>query len=328
MKTGIKPLKECNVLVTPTSFSKYNKNLANELESSVGKVIYNTTGKPLSEGDLIPLINDIDGFIAGLDNITSNVMKAARNLKIIARYGAGVDRVDLNAAKEYGIYVTNTPGTNSVSVAELTIGLAIAAARNIIEGSSDTKNGNWPRISGATLADKTFGIIGLGSIGKEVAKRLKTFNVKLVTYDVFFDESFLIQYDIRKTDLKELLTISDFISLHIPVTKETINIINKESLARMKKGSILINTARGELIDENALYESLASGHLKAAAIDTFKKEPPDKENKLLSLSQIITTPHMGAATDNASNDMTRISIEECLAVLKGEKPKYIVTGP
>jgi D-3-phosphoglycerate dehydrogenase len=324
----MKPLKDCKILVTPTSFSRYNKNLSKELENVVGSVIYNTSGKPLSEKELMPLVFDVDGFIAGLDDITLNVIKAAKSLKVIARYGTGVDGVDLKAAKEAGIYVTNTPGANSVSVAELAIGLAITAARNILEGNNSIKKGTWPRLSGTTLSGKTFGIIGLGSIGKEVAKRLRAFGLKLIAYDIFFDKEFLKEYQIEPVDLESLFSKSDFVSLHIPVFDDTVNIVNRESLARMKKGSILINTARGELVDEDALYESLVSGHLKSAALDTFKKEPPNADNKLLSLSQVIVTPHMGAATDNASDEMTKIAIEECLKVLKGERPKYFVVEP
>ena len=324
----VKPLNQCKILVTPTSFAKYDKDYIFTLENAVKKVTYNRTGKPLSEKDLIPLVADIDGFIAGLDDITSGVIKAARNLKVISRYGTGVDRVDLKAAKKAGIFVTNTPGANSVSVAELTIGLAISAARNIPDANIRTKNGDWPRLSGTSLSGKTFGIIGLGSIGKEVAKRLSCFNMKILAYDINFDAGFASQYDIVYADTDRIFTSSDFISLHIPVFKDTINIINKRSLAKMKKGAILINTARGELVDEDALYESLKSGHLRAAALDAFKEEPPNPQNKLLSLPQVIAVPHMGAATDDASNEMTRISIEECFAVLKGEMPKYAVTGP
>ena len=323
----IKPLNQCKILVTPTSFAKYNKDYISMLENAVKKVTYNRTGKPLSEKDLIPLVSDIDGFIAGLDDITSSAIKAAGNLKVISRYGTGVDRVDLKAAKKAGIFVTNTPGANSVSVAELTIGLAISAARNIPEGNSRTKNGGWPRLSGTSLSGKTFGIIGLGSVGKEVAKRLSCFNMRILAYDINFDAGFASQYDIVYTDTDNIFTSSDFISLHIPVFRDTVNIINKRSLTKMKKGAILINTARGELVDEDALYESLKSGHLKAAALDAFKEEPPNPQNKLLSLPQVVAAPHMGAATDDASNEMTRISIEECFAVLRGEMPKHAVTG-
>jgi D-3-phosphoglycerate dehydrogenase len=323
-----KELKDCKILVTPTSFAKYNKNLAKDLEKVVGKVVYNTTGKPLKEADLLHVIGDFDGMIAGLDEITGKVINNAKNLKVIARYGAGVDRVDLQEAKKAGIYVTNTPGVNSVSVAELTIGLAIAAARNIIAGDLETQKGQWPRLSGTSLCGKTFGIIGLGNIGKEVAARLSLFKIKILAYDIYFDKEFASKFGIEYVDLDTLIKSSDFISLHIPVSPETLNIINKDSLEKMKKGVILINTSRGELLDEDALYDSLVSGQIKAAALDAFKKEPPDRSSKLLSLPQVITTPHIGAATDNASDEMTRISIMDCLAVLKGKKPKYIVVEP
>ncbi|MHB8280219.1 MAG: phosphoglycerate dehydrogenase [Candidatus Humimicrobiaceae bacterium] len=324
----LKELKDCNVLVTPTSFAKYNRNLAADFEKIVGNVQYNNTGKPLKEDDLIPIIGNFDAMIAGLDEITAEVIKNAKNLKIIARYGAGVDRVDLAAAAESGIYVTNTPGANSVSVAELAIGLTFAAMRNIITGNNQTKSGGWPRLSGMLLCDKIFGIIGLGSIGKEVAIRLSSFKVKILAFDICFDKDFASMYGVGYADLDILLRLSDIVSLHIPVLPETEFMINSTNLQKMKKGSILINTSRGELVDEEALYDSLVSGHLKAAALDAFIQEPPLPENKLLSLDQVIATPHIGAATDNASDEMTRISIMDCIAVLKGERPKYPVTSP
>lgn len=319
-----KELKECSVLVTPTSFAKYDKSFAKLLESTVGKVEYNTTGKPLKEDELIPIIDKFDGMIAGLDEITEKVIKKAKNLKVIARYGTGVDRVDLEAAKKAGIIVTNTPGANSVSVAELAIALTLAALRNLIVGNNQTKMGNWPRLSGASLSGKTFGIIGLGSIGKEVATRIFSFNAKILAYDINQDKDFASKYNINYVDFDTLLSNSDIVSLHIPVFPETKSIINRKTLLKMKKDAILINTSRGELVDEDALYESLVSGHLKAAALDTFIHEPP-AGSKLLTLEQVIVTPHMGAATDDASNEMTRITVMDCIAVLKGEKPKYPV---
>lgn len=324
----LKPLNQCNILVTPTSFAKYNKDYKHMLENTVKKVIYNTTGKPLTEKDLIPLVTDIDGFIAGLDNITSKVINTAKELKVISRYGTGINNLDLNAAKDANIFVTNTPGANSVSVAEITIGLAIATARDIVNANIRMKMGDWPRLSGISLSGKKFGIIGLGNIGKEVAKRLSCFDIEILAYDIDFDSSFAKKYNILYSDLDVILKSSDFISLHIPAVKETLSIINKKTLAKMKKGAIFINTARGELVDEDALYKSIKNGHLRAAGLDAFKEEPPNRNNKLLSLPQIITTSHIGAATDNASNEMTRISIEECLSVLRGEKPKNIVISP
>ena len=319
-----KPLNECNVLVTPTSFARYDKTFKEKLEKTVGSVEYNTTGRPLKEEDLISVIGRFDGMIAGLDEITKKVINSAKDLKVIARYGAGIDRVDLEAARNAGIIVTNTPGANSVSVAELTVALALAALRNVIKGNNNTKTGQWPRLPGASLSQKTFGIIGLGSIGKEVASRIFCFNTKILACDLNKDDDFASRYKIDYVDLNTLLSKSDIVSLHIPVLPETKLIINRNSLLKMKKGSILINTSRGELVDEKALYESLNSEHLKAAALDAFMQEPP-AGNKLLTLEQVIATPHMGAATDDASNEMTKMSVEDCLSVLKGENPGYPV---
>jgi D-3-phosphoglycerate dehydrogenase len=323
-----KPLKECHILVTPTSYGKYDKNLILKLEEMVKEVVYNTKGKPLSSDELAPIIENFDGMIAGLDEINKQVISRAKNLKVISRYGSGYDRVDIEAAKEAGIYVTNTPGANSVSVAELTIGLAIAAARSIPYANIETKKGEWPRLNGITLQEKVFGLIGMGSIAKEVALRLKGFNCKLVTYHRHSNPEFEGEHNIEYCSLDDLLGKSDFVSLHLPVASNTSRMVNKDFLNKMKKGSILINTSRGELIDEGALYESLKSGHLRAAALDAFSKEPPDHDNPLLSLPQVIVTPHMGAGTDMAANEMGRMTMEDCIAVLKGESPKYIVVEP
>jgi D-3-phosphoglycerate dehydrogenase len=323
-----KPLKECRILITPTSYGKYDKSLKTKLEEIVKEVVYNTEGKPLDASDLIPIIENFDGMIAGLDEINKDVISRAKNLKIIARYGAGYDRVDIEAAKKAGIYVTNTPGANSTSVAELTIGLAIAAARSIPAANYETKKGQWPRLKGITLQGKVFGLIGLGNIAKEVVLRLKGFDCKLVTYHRHSNPEFESEHNIEYCSQDELIGKSDFVSLHVPVTPVTSRMVNKEFLNKMKKGSILINTSRGELIDEDALYESLKSGHLGAAALDAFTKEPPDPDNPLLSLPQVIVTPHMGAATDMAANEMGRITMEDCIAVLKGEKPGNIVAEP
>jgi len=328
MKMNLKQLEKCKVLVTPTSFSKYNRSLAKKLEDMVGEVTYNTSCKPLKEADLLPIIKDFDGYIAGLDEITSTVIEKAENLRVIARYGTGVDKVDLDAALDKNIYVTITPGANSVSVAELTIGFLISAARNIVFANNETRKGKWPRLKGISLSGKNIGIIGLGNIGKEVALRLKPFKVKVFAYDTNFDSVFARKNDITYLELDNLLKNSDFVSLHIPVLPSTIKIVNKEFLSKMKKSSILINTSRGDLVDEEALCESLKSGHLRAAAIDTFCSEPDYLKCPLKSLPQLIVTPHIGAATDNASDEMTRISIEECVAVLSGKKPRFTVVNP
>lgn len=323
-----KPLRECKILVTPRSFAKYDKSLKDKLENSVKKVSYNDKGRPLKEEELIDIIGEFDGYIAGLDKITKKVIDNKKELKIIARYGTGVDRVDLEAAKSAGIYVTNTPGANSVSVAELTIGMAISASRNIVYANNQVRKGKWLRIEGISLVDKTFGIIGLGNVGKEVALRLKPFVCRVLAYDTKFDYEFSKKNNIDFLEIDNLLKESDFVSLHIPVCPQTVNMVDKSFLEKMKKGSFLINTARGELVDEIALYNSIKNGYLKGAALDAFRDEPCNPDNPLLKLSQVIVTSHIGAATDNASNKMTSISISECIAVLKGDKPSFAVVCP
>ena len=328
MVTKMKPLKECRILVTSTSFSKYKRKFAQELENSVGEVIYNDKGRPLEEEDLLPIISKFDGMIAGLDRITGIVISEAKNLKVISRYGVGVDRVDLSAARDSGIYVTNTPGANSISVAELTVGLAISLARKVCSVNYNTKLGKWPRIKGITLQDKVFGLIGFGSVGKEVALRLKPFNCRILAHDINFDYYNAKKYNTDFSEIDNLLAESDFVSLHVPSMKSTFKMVNSSFLKKMKKGSFLLNTARGELIDENALYENIKNGQIGGAALDVFSEEPCSKDNPLFSLPEVIATAHLGAATDNASNEMTRISIEECLAVLQGHKPKHAVVCP
>ncbi len=171
-------LKRCRILVTPTSFGKDNPSLKTRLEMSVGEVVYNPTTRPLKSSELIPLIKDMDGFIAGLDEIDHSVIQAGNRLRVIARYGVGIDRVDLAAATQRGITVTITPGANSVAVAELTIGLMLTLARQICLAGQATRRGEWPRFNGIGLNGKTVGLIGLGAIGKEVARRLLAFGCR------------------------------------------------------------------------------------------------------------------------------------------------------
>ncbi|MBA4376651.1 MAG: hypothetical protein C0401_10835 [Anaerolinea sp.] len=318
-------LKVCRLLVTPTSYGKNDPRLKTELEAQVGEVIYNPTGKPLSSADVAQLLPGIDGYIAGLDCIDANALSAADQLKVIARYGVGVDNVDLVAAREKGIIVTNTPGANSVSVAELALGLMLAVARNIPEAVEAVQQGKWPRYSGVSLEGKTIGILGLGAIGKQLARRLNGFDCKILAFDPFTDTAFAKNNHIELATLEEVIRQADFVSLHLPLLPETRGIVNDTFLSKMKKGSFLINTSRGEVVDEDALLRALQRGHLKGAGLDAFTIEPPDPKNPLLALSQVIATPHLGAQTDGATSNMGWLAMKDCLAVLKNEKPDFRV---
>jgi D-3-phosphoglycerate dehydrogenase len=318
-------LNECRLLVTPTSFGKNEPALRYELEALVGEVIYNEGGKPLASAEVAHMLPGIDGYIAGLDQIDAAALTTADRLKVVARYGVGVDSVDLVEAKRRGIVVTNTPGANSVSVAELSVALMLALARRLPEAIESTRQGGWPRLAGLSIKGKTVGLLGLGSIGKEVARRLANFDCRLLSFEPFPDRAFAERWRVALTGLEELLGQADFVLLHLPLLPETRGMVDSRFLSMMKPGSYLINTARGELVDETALVAALESGHLRGAAMDVFATEPPDPANRLLSLPQVIVTPHCGAHADDATNAMGRMAMADCLAVLRGEEPLYRV---
>jgi D-3-phosphoglycerate dehydrogenase len=318
-------LKECRLLVTPTSYGKNDARLKTELEALVGEVIYNPTGKPLTSAEIAGLLPGVHGYIAGLDVIDADALKTADKLKVISRYGVGFDNVDLEAAKSKKIVVTNTPGANSVSVAELALGLVLALARQIPEAVDAVHQGKWPRYSGVSLEGKTIGILGLGAIGKQLARRLAGFDCKILAFDPYADKQFALDNQITLADIDQVIAAADFVSLHLPLLPETRGIVDEAFLNKMKKGSYLVNTSRGEAINEEALLKALQSGHLKGAGLDAFIVEPPDPNNPLLALPNVIATPHLGAQTDGATSNMGWLAMKDCLAVLKDEKPLYRV---
>lgn len=250
-------LNACKVLVTPTSYAKHDARLRTELEAVVGSVVYSPATRPLTSAEVSDLLAGVDGFIAGLDVIDRDALRGADRLKVIARYGVGVEKVDLAAAREKGIVVTNTPGANSASVAELALGLMLALARHIPAAARATREGGWPRISGISIEGKTIGLLGFGSIGREVAKRLQGFNCTVLAYDPFADPAAAAAFGVRLTTQADVVQQADILSLHLPVVPETREMVNAAFLAQMKRGGLLINTARGELIDEAALLAAL-----------------------------------------------------------------------
>lgn len=318
-------LKECRLLVTPTSYGKNDSRLKTDLEAKVGGVTYNPTGKPLTSAEVTVLLPGIDGYIAGLDAIDAAALAGADRLKVIARYGVGVDNVDLAAARARKIVVTNTPGANSASVAELALGLLLALARQIPEAVEAVHLGKWPRYAGLSLEGKTIGILGLGAIGRQLVRRLQGFDCRIVAHDPFVDAASASAMGVELTGMDDVLAQADFLSLHMPLLSGTRGVVNDEFLGRMKPGAFLINTARGEVIDEAALLRALQSGHLRGAGLDTFAKEPPDPENPLLKLPQVVATPHLGAMTDGATSKMGWMAMQDCLAVLSNEEPAHRV---
>ena len=320
-----KALKNCKVLVTPTSFGSQDPELKKQLEAAVKEVVYNTSGKPLSSDDLVRLLPDVDGYIAGLDQIDRVALQAAKQLQVVARYGVGVDAVDLDAAREMGIVVTNTPGANSGSVAELALGVMLTLARNINTAISMTRQGEWPRLRGVSLDGKTVGILGFGAIGQQLARRLVGFGCTVLAYDPYANEEAAEKYQVELCEQDEVIARADFLSLHLPTLPETCGMVNADFIARMKPGAYLVNTARGEIVDEDALLAGLESGKVAGAALDAFVQQPPAADHPLLRHERVIATPHMGAHSDGATNTMGWAALKDCLAVLHGEEPCYRV---
>jgi D-3-phosphoglycerate dehydrogenase len=318
-------LKGCCVLVTPTSYAKHDPRLRTTLEEQVGEVRYNPTGKPLTSAQLREMLPGADGYIAGLDAIDAQALQAADRLKVIARYGAGVDQVDLAACRARGIVVTNTPTANSVSVAEMTIGLMLALARSIPQGMQLVREGKWPRLVGQTLQGKVVGLVGFGAIGKLVAGMLQGFGCRVLFCDPFVGSGEARRLHCEKETLQHLLAEADFVSLHLPRTKETAGMVDAAFLGQMKPGAFLINTARGELVDEAALLEAIQTGRLGGVALDVFTQEPPDAQNPLLHNEKILVTPHLASQTVAAVDAMGWAALQDCLAVLRGERPQFPV---
>ncbi len=315
------------ILVTPTSFQKPENDAArSKLEAFADIVVYNELGRPLQPDEIIAHASGIDGYIAGLDYITAEAIEQLPDsLKVISRYGAGVDRVDKGALAKKGIALTNTPGTNSVAVCELAFGMMIAAARQIPALDKAIRKGEWPRSQGVELRGKTLGIIGLGAIGKNLAIRAKAFEMQVTAYDPYFDQAFAKEHQIAggstRDDLDMALRASDFVSLHVPLMPATHHMIDAKALSKMKSDAVLINTARGGLIDEYDVTHALKSGKLAALCLDAFENEPP-RNSALLEFSNVIMTPHTGAHTREAVAEMGMAAVDNLIAVLTGQPCK------
>jgi D-3-phosphoglycerate dehydrogenase len=244
--------------------------------------------------ELSNLIGDYDALIVrSATKVTADLIEKAKNLKVIGRAGDGLDNIDVKKAQERRIIVVNTPHVASTAVAELAIGHMLALARNIVEGTITLREGKWVKeeLMGSEVNGKTLGIIGCGSIGREVKKIAVCLGMNVITVDVCVGEEFV--------PLDQMLPTADFITIHVPLTPHTQHLVSKKEFAKMKTGVMIINCSRGGIIDEEALYQALLKGKVKAAALDVFEKEPP-KSNKLLTLKNVYATPHIGAQTCEA----------------------------
>jgi len=284
---------------------------------------------------LLEKAKEVDAMVTLVsDNIDCNLLKQAKNLRIIAQYAVGYNNIDIDCATKLGIYVTNTPGVLTDATAELAWALLMAAARNIAVADHFVRFGEWWRLKtawhpkmllGFGLKGKTLGIIGFGRIGQAVARRARGFGMRVIYYDIYRNEKAEKELGAEFKPLEELLKESDFVSIHVPLTKETYHLIGEKELKMMKPTAILINTARGPIVDTNALVKALKEGWIAGAGLDVFDQEPLPLDHPLLELDNVTLTPHLGANTIDCRIRLAVTAAEEVLRVLHGEKPKYPV---
>ncbi len=300
------------VLVTARSF---DQGLRPELEQAVREVRYNDLGRPLAAAELRERLGGVCGVLAGLDEIDASVL-ATPGLRVVARHGVGVDRVDLEAASRYGVTVTNTPGANAAAVAELTLALMLLLCRPLIDADRAVRDGGWPALRGRELGRRTVGLVGAGQVGSRVARALDGLGSTVLIHDPALEGSM---------PLDELLSRAEVLSLHLPLTADARGMVGDELLARLPEGALLVNTARGELVDEAALARALDSGRLAGAALDALADEPPAAGHALVGRDDVIVTSHIGAHTAEARAAMGRLAMEDLLAVLAGRRPRHPV---
>lgn len=296
------------------------------LEENVDVVV----NPEITPEELLKTISEYEGIIIrSRTKVTKEVIQAADNLKIIARAGVGVDNVDINAATEKGIMVVNSPESTSITVAEHTMGLMLSLARKLSIADKSVKEGKWEkkRFMGIELRNKTLGVVGMGKIGSQVVKRCESFEMSSIVYDPYLPEEVAETMGVKLVDLETLLKEADFITVHVPLTPETENLISTEEFKIMKEDSYIMNCARGGIIDEDALYIALKNNEIGGCALDVYVEEPP-KNSKLFELDNIVLTPHIAASTKEAQRDAAIIVAEEIISLSKNDTPKNILNLP
>ena len=312
------------VLVTSRSFGSINDTPKNILENAGYEITYR--GRDFDMEEFERIIPEYDALIIGAHQFRPEVLAKCKNLKLICKHGAGLDNIPLDACRELGVPVCNTPGTNSNAVADLAIGLMLSACRNIAAADRAVRRGEWKIMMGHDLCKKTVGLLGFGNISKCVARRLHGFGCKVLAYDPFVKEvpEEFAAY-VTLCTLDEVVKGCDVLSLHLPLTDETRGIISAPQLAEMKQGAYLVNTSRGGTVNEHDLYEALKSGHLAGAAMDVIEKEPMPADHELLRLENFTMTSHIGMYSEEAVGAVSIICAENVAAIAKGEPLQFQV---
>lgn len=314
------------ILVTARSFGKDPKNY--EYFTNRGYEIAENPyyGKILDEDELCEVLKDVDGCLIGLEEMTEKVYRSAPKLVVAQKMGIGVDNMAISAAAAHNVAVTNVPAATTQSVADLTFGLLLGISKKIVYTNRRVMSGMWPMDFSNDVYGKTIGIIGFGRIGQAVAKRAKGFDMKVLAFDFIPNHAAAEQLGVELVErLEDMLPRCDYVTLHVPKTPETIDLMNSERLAMMPDGSYLINASRGGVVNEDALYEALQSGKLAGAACDVLNVEPPAKRPKLFDCENFVITSHSGGNSIEAAELIARTAAENIMAVIEGHPCDYIV---
>ena len=300
------------ILTTPRSYGKNMPQLFEQLENAGYEVVRNTTGGILEKEQMKELIADCAGIIVGVDPLDAEVLACAPKLRAIAKYGVGVDNIDLDYCKAYGIKVSRTVGANSEAVADYAMTLMMAVARKAVMIDRRCRKLDWGKISTRDVSHATLGLFGLGAIGKHVAKRAQGFGMKVLAYDPYWPEEYAKENNIERADAETIFRTADFISLHLPLMDSTRNFVGEKEIAMMKKDAVLINTARGGLIDEAALLKALKEERIYGAGIDAFAHEPPE-DPAWFELDNVVLGSHGAASTRGATEHMGTMATENII---------------
>jgi glyoxylate reductase len=295
------------------------------------EIVYRDEVPPPTRDELLKSVEDVDAIYCTLNEIIDReVMDRARKLKVVGTMSVGVDHIDVEYATKKGIYVVYTPGVLTETVADHTWALLLAVARRVVEADSYVRRGEWKiawaptMMLGYDIYGKVLGIIGLGRIGQAVARRAKGFNMRILYYDVVRREELEKELGVEYTPLERLLMESDYVSIHVPLTPETRGLIGERELRLMKKTAILVNTSRGPIVDQKALFRALKEKWIAGAGLDVFEKEPIDSNDPLLKLENVVLTPHIGSASHDTRNKMAELTAIGIIKVLKGEMPENL----
>ena len=300
------------ILTTPRSYGKNMPQLFEQLENAGYEVVRNTTGGILEKEQMKELIADCAGIIVGVDPLDAEVLACAPKLRAIAKYGVGVDNIDLTYCKAHGVKVSRTVGANSEAVADYAMTLMMAVARKAVMIDRRCRKLDWGKISTRDVSHATLGLFGLGAIGKHVAKRAQGFGMKVLAYDPYWPEEYATENNIERADAETIFRTADFISLHLPLMDSTRNFVGEKEIAMMKKDAILINTARGGLIDEAALLKALKEERIYGAGIDAFAHEPPE-DPAWFELDNVVLGSHCAASTRGATENMGTMATENLI---------------